>query len=327
MSKRPPTNPPLELKRVLVGVDFSTGSQKAVAEAVCLAEYLQADLRLAHAVTVPELPPAVFAGSGQATAVWEKGLRDHFADNRKRIDVLAKECARENLKVSQMLIEGYPDTALVDVAYQRNSNLLVIGDSGKRGKRRVGGIASRILRTAPCSVLIARAGKSAQGGYSRILVPTDFTETAASALKTALALVKPGGAIEILHAYVDQPFAFPYFGPVPPSGAENAGHKGLRAELAREAERLGEELIATCPTDRATLSYRTVVETPINAILGRLRETSFDAVIMGSHGRRGVRQWVLGNVAEAVTDGARCSVIITHLGGTRGTPRQRNRKD
>jgi nucleotide-binding universal stress UspA family protein len=156
-------------------------------------------------------------------------------------------------------------------------------------------------------------------------VPTDFTETATGALKTALAVVKPGGDIEVMHAYVAAPFAFPYFGPVPPKG-NNAGGGDLSAELAREAKRLGQELLASCPTDRAALTYRIVVDTPVNAILGRLREATFDAVIMGSHGRRGVRRWVLGTVAEAITDAARCSVIITHLGSPGGAARQRDRK-
>jgi nucleotide-binding universal stress UspA family protein len=322
----PPPTLPAPLKRVLVGVDFSPGSQKAVTEAMHLAEHLHAELRLAHAVTVPEVPPAVFAGSGQATAAWEKGLREHFSHNRKRIDVLAKECAQGNVKVHQMLVEGYPDTALVDAAYQRNSDLLVIGASGKGRKRRVGGLASRILRTAPCAVLIARSGKAAQGGYGHILVPSDFTESAMSALQTALAVVRPGGEIEVLHAYVAQPFAFPYFGPVPPSETGQPIGRDLTAELAREAERLGQELLASCPADRAAFAYRIVVDTPVNAILARLRDAHFDAVIMGSHGRRGVRRWVLGTVAEAVTDAARCSVIITHAMSGGATPRKRDRK-
>lgn len=139
-----------------------------------------------------------------------------------------------------------------------------------------------------------------------ILVPTDFSDQARTALRRALQLAAAlGGKIVLLHA-IDSGrtvasavvAGFPELEDVG-GGQREAASAKLR-ELAEGAD----------PGLRTIERTATSDEPPVEAILDRARRDGADLIVMGSHGRGGVARLLLGSVAERVVRLAPCDVLI-----------------
>lgn len=132
--------------------------------------------------------------------------------------------------------------------------------------------------------------------FTRILLPTDFSTNAAAAAEVAVALAPTvGGAIELLHVYGPP-------GIILPDGSTFAA---MPDELLAETERAETALAQARATVAAraagiVVSAQALMGAPAEEIL-RLAETGrYDLVVMGTHGRTGLRRLLMGSIAEAV---------------------------
>jgi nucleotide-binding universal stress UspA family protein len=66
--------------------------------------------------------------------------------------------------------------------------------------------------------------------------------------------------------------------------------------------------------DAVPLQVNVAVGKPAEEILRVAREEKVDLIIMGTHGRTGVRHLLLGSVAEAITRAAPCPVFTVRIG-------------
>jgi universal stress protein A len=139
----------------------------------------------------------------------------------------------------------------------------------------------------------------------KILVPTDFSETADAALEYAKTLAgQLGASLHLLHVFSD-PYAVAANAPdagaaLPPALRERAledARECLRRRLTpEEAERFA----GTCDIVMG-LTARQIVEFA--------DENGIDLIVIGTHGRRGVAHLLLGSVAEHVVRVATCPVL------------------
>lgn len=137
---------PLELRYVVVPIDFSPRSIDALAYARSLAARCGATVELVHVVD----SAAVDGFTGHANpVVWLEALEGA----RKRLVELAKG---DPFKV----LEGRPADVIVDHAQAVKADLVVMGSLGRTGLERllVGSVAERVVRLAPCPVLVVREG-------------------------------------------------------------------------------------------------------------------------------------------------------------------------
>jgi nucleotide-binding universal stress UspA family protein len=129
---------------------------------------------------------------------------------------------------------------------------------------------------------------------SRILAPTDFSDSATGAVEFAKVLARRFGAgITLLHAA--PPHAT--FEPLPLTGmsfVEPFADEEARAASALDAYRA--DLLADFPESDGVL----VTGSPAEAIVANSRSAGADLIVMGTHGREGLRRAFLGSVAESV---------------------------
>lgn len=136
--------------------------------------------------------------------------------------------------------------------------------------------------------------------WRRILVPTDFSETSEVAVREGVALARTFGANLILL----------YVGDGPASEASTEFPLGIDADLQdAERERM---LQILAPFDRETLRPEFVVcaGSAAQEIVRCAEEREVDVIVMGTHGRSGVRHMLLGSVAERVIRTAPCPVLV-----------------
>jgi nucleotide-binding universal stress UspA family protein len=135
---------------------------------------------------------------------------------------------------------------------------------------------------------------------TKILVPTDFSETAERAVEYAFELAEQlKASVYLVHAY-DLPL-FPDgtgLGPDVLAMIADAAEQALQRELDKYR------------AHKVFAGGRTEMGDPKAVIPRVARELPADLVIMGSHGRRGFRRLLLGSVAAAVVCEAPCAVLV-----------------
>jgi nucleotide-binding universal stress UspA family protein len=138
---------------------------------------------------------------------------------------------------------------------------------------------------------------------SRILLATDFSAHAQRAAERALQLAGLSGApVTLLHAYMLPGYA----------AAEGVNAGLLLSEIVEAARAALTD--AQQPFLRAGVKVETLLfaGSPVEAVLGAIADGDYDLVVMGTHGRTGMRHLFLGSVAERIVRLASCPVLTVH---------------
>jgi universal stress protein A len=143
------------LRRVLVPVDFSKHSQTALRYGLAIAEKFGAELYLLHvvqdvAVFLPDLvtvAPPVLPPFEQLAEAVRDGLTRFLKENHAEGRATALEVR-----------EGAPHAEIVDLAKDRDVDLVVMGTHGRGmlAHMLLGSVAEKVVRTSPCPVLTVR---------------------------------------------------------------------------------------------------------------------------------------------------------------------------
>jgi nucleotide-binding universal stress UspA family protein len=138
--------------------------------------------------------------------------------------------------------------------------------------------------------------------FHTILVPTDFSDDAETALDLALSLATDSGAaVHLLHAYEIPISAVPPYGvELPPSLSTD-----VRDAAARRLEKTAEKVRARGLRCDAHLVHAP----PVDGIVDAAERVRADLVVMGTRGLTGLKHVLLGSVAERTIRSAPCPVL------------------
>ncbi len=141
----------------------------------------------------------------------------------------------------------------------------------------------------------------------KILVPVDFSATAADALHYATHLAAryyPEASIAVAHAFLPQ-VDLEYPNLVPPM-------KEFLEARQKMLQRWVEETLDGIATDKLSMSQELWTGFPADEIIRR--SASFDCIVMGTTGELNVLAKALGSVSTAVTQRANCPVWLIPSG-------------
>jgi nucleotide-binding universal stress UspA family protein len=138
--------------------------------------------------------------------------------------------------------------------------------------------------------------------FRRILVATDFAESAERALACAVQLARRHGAeLVLVHVYMDLP-AYPEITAGQVVAIYEEQRAWIEAALERRARAArGEGLLARAVL-RTGPAASTIAETA--------KDEGADLLVVGTHGRSGLDRLILGSVAERVVRLASCPVLV-----------------
>jgi universal stress protein A len=141
-------------KRILVPLDFTEPSMRALAYAKTLGETFSASLELLH--IVPN--PYVADPSGLYTPLPQEFLDDFEREARMRLEGALTHEERKTFSVRNIVKIGDPLLEIVEYARRAPVDLIVMGTHGRTGVSHLflGSVAERVVRTAPCPVLTVR---------------------------------------------------------------------------------------------------------------------------------------------------------------------------
>lgn len=141
---------------IVVGTDGSDTATQAVRHAVDLASAVGAKLELVSAYEpVPEQRLAEERRHAPEDLQWAIGPRE---DVDATLEAAATIARAAGVKVELSSRQGDPADAILDVAEERDADLIVVGNKGMTGAKRflLGSVPNKVSHHAPCSVLIVR---------------------------------------------------------------------------------------------------------------------------------------------------------------------------
>ena len=140
----------MQIHTMLLPTDFSVSAEHACHQGFVLATHAQAQVLLLHVLGRSHL------AFGDIPLPMRAQLEHEIcAEAEQRLQVLA---ASQTVFVETLMVWGHPAAAICRVAQEREIDLIVMSTHGRTGLAHlfVGSVAERVVRHAPCSVLIIR---------------------------------------------------------------------------------------------------------------------------------------------------------------------------
>jgi universal stress protein A len=147
----------VSFRRILVAIDFAESAEQALARAVELARSESAELIILHVyIDLPAYPEVT---AGRVEAIYEEQRRWVEDELERR----ARTARGQGLIVRPLVRTGSPAGTIARVAAEERADLVVVGTHGRSGIDRlvVGSVAERVVRHAPCPVLVVKPSAAA----------------------------------------------------------------------------------------------------------------------------------------------------------------------
>jgi nucleotide-binding universal stress UspA family protein len=147
-------NPTPDIRHLLVAHDFSETSDAALDYALGLAQKLGARVTVVHAYEIPS------HGAPEVLILATDWIKQFEVVARDALDKVIAEVRRRGLDAAPALRRGPAWRAINAAATETKADLIVIGSEGRTGLGRalLGSVAEKVVRTAPCPVLVVRRG-------------------------------------------------------------------------------------------------------------------------------------------------------------------------
>lgn len=142
---------------ILVGTDFSDISDEALRAAALYAKTFQSKVLVTHVFDpTPNVPPVVWSRPD----LLERSIRVEIEDAiRETLTGKTAELLQGVAEVELSVVQHpSPGRALVEMAEDEGADLVILGSHGRSGLSRafLGSVAERVVRHAPCPVLVVR---------------------------------------------------------------------------------------------------------------------------------------------------------------------------
>lgn len=234
--------------------------------------------------------------------ILREGAREYLARQAEALHA-------RGYRVTTHVLVGDPAFAILDLAEELHADLIAMTTHGRTGFMRLalGSVAERILQKASAPVLLVRERMDpARTTIKRILAPLDGSVLAEQALAPAQSLAHAHAATLILLRVA----------PVLDEGgkqilfADEAAANAQIEQWRADAETYLHELAAGLNQAGIHTETRVALGNPADVIYNTIDDDAIDLVVMGTHGRTGLKRWYFGSVADKVLRGAKCPVLM-----------------
>jgi nucleotide-binding universal stress UspA family protein len=280
-------------RKILVAIDGSESSMHALKESFKLATDEKCW------VTVVSVIPSY---EGDLGAVWINNVKEAMEKPCKvALSEAEKMAKNERVLIKTVCEEGEIYERIVDLADAENSDLIVMGRKGTAGIGRtlVGSVTARVIGHSQRDVLVVPNDTSI--GWKSILFATDGSKYSENAANKAIDFAKSYGSEIKVISVVDVTDEFMARAP---SAVEDLVKKAK--EIVEDVrEKASSKGIKTEGIVREGDAYKVIVNVA--------KKQKANAVIMGSHGRTGLKRLLMGSVTERVIGHAPCPVLVVKV--------------
>jgi nucleotide-binding universal stress UspA family protein len=283
--------------RVLIPLDGSKTAEKVLPYARTVAGKLNIPVELLGVIDIAEI-------AGHLAVEKARHLDTLITEGEKNSKMYLDNIGRSfpESSVRCTIERGRPEDVIIEHAAKDKNTLIAMATHGRSGINRwlLGSVTEKVLRGSGNPLLLVRAHEDARGEgeavLKSILVPLDGSELAESVLPKAVELAKALKAEIVLVRVYELPAAAYY-------GSEDylPNYEELKDQVKLEAaDYLDKKIDALKAIGLEKVSWVLLDGSDANEIIRYARESPSALVAMCTHGRSGVKRWVLGSVTEKV---------------------------
>lgn len=289
----------MKINKILVPVDFSECSNKAVEFTLHLGEKFNSHITLLHIVSLfhedvdQENRLHDFEKVIQKREQW---ISDKLKEHENTAD-------QHKVKVDSVLLRGFTTAdKILEYTQENNFDLVVMGSHGRTGIKHLlqGSVSEKVVRLSKIPVLtIHHSAKNYNPKV--ILVPIDFSKFSKIAVELAQFFAKLYNA-KIIFLHVIEQVIHPAF-----YAANIESVFQIDPDLKKRTLKKLKEFVALPAIKFEYMvlegkAYKEIVETAI--------KKKVDLIAMGTQGLTGLDYFLMGSTAERVVRMAECSVLI-----------------
>jgi nucleotide-binding universal stress UspA family protein len=284
--------------KILVPLDGSKTAEKVLPYARYLAGKLKVPVDLLAVIDIAEMAA-------------------HMAAEKARfLDTMIEDAARSSETYLRNVTHTFPgatvrhevvkdraESAIIEKGEADKNALITMATHGRSGLNRflLGSVAEKVLRGSTNPLLLVRATEEAkaegEAGFKTIIVPLDGSELAESVLPVVASFAKTLG----LEVTLFRAYHIPYNAYAGDEGFYAANYEELIESVRQEAdEYLEKKADEVRKLGVAKVSCVTKEGFAGDEIISLANKTPGGLIAMCSHGRSGVKRWVLGSVTEIV---------------------------
>jgi nucleotide-binding universal stress UspA family protein len=188
--------------------------------------------------------------------------------------------------------EGEPAETILTHADEIGADLIVMGTHGRTGVDRVvsGSVTEHVTRHSEVPVFTVRGDEPVPTRYERLLLPTDGSSCAETAVDQAARLATAFGATVEVVSVVDVNTVA--------SQSELVNARQVVGEIETQSETAVERVADRLREAGVTTETVVLQGTPATTVADRAEETGADLIVMGTHGRTGIGRFLLGSTTE-----------------------------
>ena len=288
---------------ILVPYDGSDPARAALKAAIGLA---RANVRIALVSIVDET--ALIADATETMVAYDPTpiMEQLDAEGHALLEEAAAPCRAAGIVPTVDLVHDKSVSGILSTGDKRGCDLIVMGTHARSGVARtfLGSTTEGVLRLSRVPVLTVRTvDHLAPEPFARVIVAVDDSHPSDAAAAVAARLARDAGAsvtvvyaVDTLHLY------------------ENAANFGFDPDPMAQDMRDDGRTIAQAAIKHAGLAAETPVAVldgePVAAIVAAAKERGATMIVTGTHGRRGVRRFMLGSVAEHLVRTSEVPVLV-----------------
>ena len=286
------------LKNILVAYDSSTFSNRAFKTALDLAEANKSKITLATVVTGAYDPSIGFSKKFTKDEMDKRTtfLKKLFSDLQDRAN---KKGVKLALKI---LHDPFVSKAIVNYTNSHKFDLIAIGSHGRTGVKKflLGSVANHVAHRASIPVMVVKK----EMPITDILVPFDGSSFSIRAFNAGLNIAKKQNAkIKVLTCLEKENLGAWYV------------DKRLNKKIVKDAKAFAMKFLSKlekkAEDSGVPISVHVVETKSISKhIVDFTKSKRINLIVIGSHGQTGLNKFLLGSVSNAVSQSAKCPVLI-----------------
>lgn len=282
--------------RILVPLDGSATAEAVLPYAEAFAAGFKTSVELMSVIDIgamtTHLAPDKVHHLDTIIAAEEKKCASYLKNVAKVFSRFPTECR---------IVRGHPAETILETTSKDRDTLIAMATHGRSGAKRwlLGSVAEKVLRGAINPLFLVRAAAAKvtpQRILNSIVVPLDGSSLAEQILPTVANWAQ---ALDVEVTLI-RAFEFPasaYYG----SEDDIPDYDAFREQARKEAaDYLKEKADSLIGEGVRTVSTRTIEAPAANGIISYAQTAPRAVIAMSTHGRSGVRRWILGSVTEKV---------------------------
>lgn len=308
-----------EIKKIIWASDGSKESEEALNYTVFLAQRFNSEIIGVYVIEMHQRILYDYARNPDSELYrWvEKVAGIH----KSRLGSIANKLGIQGLSFQATVLIGEPSEEIVKHARRKKADLIVMGIRGLGliDRMLVGSTTLKVLRQSNIPVLaVKKRDDESAVGIHNILVPMDIYEKEGSALNYAIDLAQKIKAnISVVYAYRLFAYATLEVGK-PPVGINELGEDALKFFSTELATRVEEAMLRLKADNKETDTLKINTEliegiNPSMRIVEYATSKNMDLIVIHTHGRKGIKKFMLGSVTEKIIQESHCAVLALKL--------------